>query len=207
MRWFLVRRIILAIGSLLAVSILVFAATVALPGGTARAILGPTATPARIAALNARLHLNRPLVSQYVDWLSGVVTGNFGRSMANGQPVLSFLRSSLLNSTILVLLATAVSVPASLILGMVSARRPGRLADTIITLCATASASLPEFVIGVLLLALFAVNVLHVLPSSAVTNSGAPWMHPNVMVLPVLTLVLVVSPYITRNVRESIIAV
>jgi len=203
---FLARRVVLAAGSLLVVSVLVFAATVALPGGAARAILGPTATPARIAALDAALHLNRPLVWQYLDWLGGFVTGRFGRSLANGEPVVSYLGSSMVNSGVLVLLATVVSVPMSVVLGVMSARRPGGFADTVIMLGATVAASLPEFVIGVLLIALFATSVFHVLPSSAVTSGGAPWSEPAIMVLPVATLVFVVSPYISRNVREAVIA-
>lgn len=201
------RRSLLAIASLLAVSVLVFAATVALPGGAARAILGPTATAARIAALNAALHLNRPLLQQYLDWLGNFGTGNFGHSLANGQSVLSYLGPSLGNSAMLVLFATLVSVPLSILLGMVSARRPGGPADTTITFFATASAALPEFVIGILLISLFATNVFHIFPPSALTSGGAPWVHPTIMILPVATLTFVVTPYISRNVRESVLAV
>src|SRR5664279_1663586 len=88
---FLLRRVLLGLLILLLVSIVVFAATQALPGNAARAILGRNATPERLAALTRQLHLNQSAVSQYFHWLGGVLTGNFGTSAATEQPVSSLI--------------------------------------------------------------------------------------------------------------------
>ncbi|HXR67561.1 MAG TPA: ABC transporter permease, partial [Dermatophilaceae bacterium] len=84
---FLLRRVILGLLTLLLVSVVVFAATQALPGNAARAILGRDATPARLQALTEQLHLNRSVFSQYFSWLGGVIHGNFGTSAATQAPV------------------------------------------------------------------------------------------------------------------------
>ena len=82
-----IKRSLIGILTLLLVSILVFAATQTLPGNAASAVLLNTATPARLHALEQQLGLNRPAIEQYWTWLTGVLHGNFGKSLANGQPV------------------------------------------------------------------------------------------------------------------------
>jgi peptide/nickel transport system permease protein len=86
-------RIALGLVTIFAVSIVIFAATQALPGNAAYAVLGHTATPQRLHALEAQLHLNRPLVSQYGSWIGGVLHGDFGTSLANGESVSSVIPS------------------------------------------------------------------------------------------------------------------
>ena len=120
---FLIRRILLGLLTLLLVSIVVFAATQALPGNAARAILGRTATPARLAALTAQLHLNEPVVSQYLHWLGGVVHGDFGTSAATQQPVTQLLGDRLKNSAFLVLVSALLALPISIFLGVLMAVR------------------------------------------------------------------------------------
>jgi peptide/nickel transport system permease protein len=208
MRRYVLRRVVLALGSLFAVSVLVFLATVALPGGAARAILGPTATPARVAALTRSLHLNRPLFVQYGDWLAGLMTGHFGHSLANGRPVLSYLGPSLKDSFVLATSAIVISVPIAVLVGITAARKARGVWAWGTTLGATFAAALPEFVIGILLIAVLATDVWHILPaSSVVVGTGPPYHDVTTMILPVATLGLVVSPYIARNIQEAILAV
>src|SRR5436305_6459405 len=92
---FVLRRLLLGLLTLLLVSIVVFAATQALPGNAARAILGRNATPARLAALTQQLHLNQSVVAQYFHWLGGILTGNLGTSAATEQPVSQLLSGRL----------------------------------------------------------------------------------------------------------------
>ena len=100
---FLVRRVLLGLLTLFLVSIVVFAATQALPGNAARAILGRTATPARLAALTAQLHLNESGWSRSTwHWLGGIVHGDFGTSAATQQPVTQLISAPLMNSAFLV---------------------------------------------------------------------------------------------------------
>ena len=89
--WWIARRLLLGVAVLLAVSIIIFAATQALPGDAARAILGPTATPARVAVLRHQLGLDRPLINQYWSWLTGALHFDFGQSLAARQPVSSVI--------------------------------------------------------------------------------------------------------------------
>src|SRR5947209_2946041 len=116
---FLVRRILFGLLTLLLVSIVVFAATQALPGNAARAILGRNATPERLAALTQQLHLNQSVVAQYLHWLGGVLTGNLGTSAATEQPVTTLLSGRLANSVFLVFVAAIVALPLSIFLGVV----------------------------------------------------------------------------------------
>ena len=87
---------------LVLVSVVVFAATQALPGDPARAILGRTATPASLKALRDQLHLNRPVLQQYTSWVTGLLHGDLGTSLAAREPVATYLHDRLINSAFLV---------------------------------------------------------------------------------------------------------
>jgi peptide/nickel transport system permease protein len=203
----LVRRLGLAALTLWLVSILVFLATAAL-GDPVRAILGKdfTADKARAAQLNALLHADQPLVERYLRWLGGLFTGDLGTSLASQQPVSRLIGSNVVNTLVLVLVAAVVMIPVAFGIAMISANlRRGR-GDSIIQTVLLTLAGLPEFVIGILLVAIFSTTVFHWLP--AVTSlSGHPWDQPDSMVLPVLTLVLAVAPYVSRIVRSTLLEV
>jgi peptide/nickel transport system permease protein len=205
---FLVRRIALGLLTLLLVSIVVFAATQALPGDAARAILGRDATPQRLAALRAQLHLNQSVVQQYLHWLGGILTGNLGTSAANEQPVSQLLSGRIGNSAFLVLVSALVAIPLSIGLGVWMAMRRDRLADHVGSTVSLVLAALPEFVIGIALVLIFATNVFHALPAVSLIPPGDhAWQHINVVILPAATLVLAVTPYISRIMRGSMIEV
>jgi peptide/nickel transport system permease protein len=205
---FLLRRILLGLLILLLVSIVVFAATQALPGNAARAILGRNATPERLAALTRQLHLNQSAISQYLHWLGGVITGNFGTSAATEQPVSSLLSARILNSAFLVLVSALVALPLSIGLGVWMAVKRDKPTDHILSLTTLSLAALPEFVIGIGLIVLFATNVFHAFPAVSIIPPGEhAWNVPNVVVLPAATLVLAVTPYISRIMRGSMVEV
>jgi peptide/nickel transport system permease protein len=205
---FLARRIALGVVTLFLVSVVVFAATQALPGNAAQAILGKTATPARVAALEAQLHLNRPLVEQYTHWLGDVVTGNFGISAATQQPVAQLISGRIANSAFLVLVAAVVAIPLSIALGVWMAVRRDRAFDHAMSMFSLVLAALPEFVIGIVLVLLLATSVFHVLPAVSLLPPGEhAWNQFNVVIMPAATLVLAVTPYISRIMRGSMIEV
>jgi peptide/nickel transport system permease protein len=205
---FLLRRVLLGLLILLLVSIVVFAATQALPGNAARAILGRNATPERLAALTRQLHLNESSISQYFHWLGGVITGNFGTSAATEQPVSSLLSSRILNSAFLVLVAALVALPLSIALGVWMAVKRDKPTDHILSIATLSLAALPEFVIGIGLIVLFATNVSHLFPAVSLIPPGEhAWNVPKVVVLPAATLVLAVTPYISRIMRGSMVEV
>ena len=206
---FILRRLLLGLLTLFLVSLVVFAATQALPSDPARAILGRTATPDSLKALRKQLNLNRPVVSQYTHWLGGIFTGDLGNSLAaRGEPVTKVLGKRLENSAVLVLLAAVISIPLSILLGVISARRRDGPLDHSMSLILLALAALPEFVVGIALVLLFATRVFHVLPAvSLIPPDSSPWQNPKELVLPTVTLVLAVSPYVARIMRASMVEV
>jgi peptide/nickel transport system permease protein len=206
---FVLRRVLLGLLTLLLVSVIVFAATQALPSDPARAILGRTATPESLAALRRQLNLNHPVVSQYTHWLKGVFRGDLGKSLAaRGEPVTAVLGKRLQNSAFLVLLAALFSIPLSILIGVISARRRDGPLDHTLSLTMLAFAALPEFVVGIALVVLFGTTVFHWLPAvSLIPPQDAPWNHLKELILPTLTLVLAVSPYVARIMRASMVEV
>lgn len=205
----LLRRLGLAALTLWLVSILVFVATAAL-GDPVRAILGKeyAASPDRVAQLEEQLNLNDPLISRYFDWLTGFLTGDLGTSIANQLPVAGQIGATITNSLVLVLLAAVVMIPVAFGIAMISANYRRRRPDTVIQTILLAMAGLPEFVIGILLVAFFSTTVFNFLPAvTLVAPGGAPWDEPKSMILPVATLVLAVAPYVSRIVRSTLLEV
>jgi peptide/nickel transport system permease protein len=205
---FILRRLLLGIVVLIAVSVLVFLATQALPGDPARAILGRSATPDSLAALRRQLHLNQPVLIQYWTWVTGLLHGNFGSSLAAQEPVSTLLAPKLVNSAVLVALAAVLSIPLAIAIGAWAAFRRERVFDTASSILLLLLAALPEFVVALVLVILFATTVFHVLPAiSTVPPGSKPWNNWVALVLPTLTLVLAVAPYVARIMRASMIEV
>jgi peptide/nickel transport system permease protein len=205
---FILRRLLMGALVLILVSIVIFLATQALPGDTARAILGRTATPASLAALREQLHLNRPVIVQYLTWAGGLLHGDAGNSMAAQEPVTKLISDRIVNSAFLVLCAGLISIPLSILLGAYAALWRDKAFDVITSLSTLVLAALPEFVVGVTLVVLFATTVTHVLPAvSIIPPGGKPWEQPVAVILPVLTLVIAVTPYVARIMRASMIEV
>ena len=188
------------------IAVLVFLATEVLPGNAARAALGRSATPAALHALEHRLGLDRSLVAQFWSWLSGILTGHLGASLANGQPVWAFVWPRLINSLVLVAVTGFIGSVVGILLGAAAAlRRDGRF-DQVSSVIALAVTSLPEFVIAIALVILLATTVAHVLPAIALIPPGTyAWQEPKQLILPVVTLALVIIPYIMRMTRAAMI--
>jgi peptide/nickel transport system permease protein len=205
----LARRLGLAVLTLWLVSVLVFLATAAL-GDPIRAILGRdyNANPGRVAELEDLLNADQPIVSRYFDWLGGLLTGDPGTSLANGRPVGDLISHSVVNSAMLVFLSAVVMIPLAFAIAMISVHYRRKRPDTVIQTILLAMAGLPEFVIGVLLIALLATSVFKIFPAVTISSpTGHPWDNWDSMVLPTLTLVLWVAPYVSRIVRASLLEV
>lgn len=205
---FVVRRLLLGLVTLWITSVIIFAATQALPGDAARSILGRSATPESLAELRRQLGLDKPVLTQYWEWISGVFTGDLGTSLANSLPVTEILGERLLYSVFLMVIAALISVPLGVFLGAVSARRRDSTFDQVTSVVTLGLAALPEFVVGITLAVIFSTTVLHVLPSVIVTEPGvAPWHYPKELVLPAATLVIAVVPYTARIMRASTVEI
>jgi peptide/nickel transport system permease protein len=204
---FVVRRLLFGVLTLFIVSVVIFVLTQALED-PARAILGRQATPESMLAKQQELGLDKPLITQYWDWLSGLLTGDPGVSFTNGQPVMDVVGDRIWNSLFLMAVAAALSIPISIAIGAYAAARRDRAFDSATSGATLLLASLPEFVVGLVLVVLFATNVWHLLPGVTRIRPGeAPWSDPKGLVLPILTLVLVVVPYVSRVMRASMIEV
>jgi peptide/nickel transport system permease protein len=205
---FVVRRILLGLLTLFVASLVIFAATQALPSDPARAILGRSATPESVAELRAQLGLNKPVVEQYTDWVAGVLQGDLGNSLAAGVPVTEILGQRIVNSGFLMLIAALVSVPLGIFIGAVTARRRDGPLDHTVSILTLAVAALPEFVVAIALVILFATTVFQVLPGVTLIDPGiGPWNYPKELVLPALTLIIAVTPYMARIMRASMVEI
>lgn len=201
------RRLGLAVVTLWLVSVIVFVATSAL-GDPVRAILGRDyeVSPERVEAIRQTLHLDKSLPERYFIWLGDLLRGDPGMSIANGLPVTELIGEQVVNSAVLVLLVAIVMVPLSVGLAMLAARARGGPLDNAVQVVTLALAGVPEFVTGILLVALFSTSVFKWLPAVTVLPvGGRPWDAPLGMILPVATLVIAVTPYLTRILRSNMI--
>jgi peptide/nickel transport system permease protein len=206
---FIVRRLLLGVLVLFMVSVVVFAATQALPGDPALAILGRSATPQSLAALRRQLHLDQPVLSQYWSWIAGLLHGNLGKSLAAQEPVTTLLGPKLVNSGVLVLISAVVSIPLSIAIGSWAALKREKIFDQTSSSLLLVLAALPEFVVAVVLVILFATTVFRgFLPAiSSIPPGSRPWNNWVALVLPTITLVIAVAPYVARIMRASMIEV
>jgi len=205
---FIVRRLLLGVVTLFVVSVIIFAATQALPGDAARSILGRGATPEALENLREQLGLNEPAFQQYLDWIGGFLTGDLGTSLAANIPVTELLGDRILYSAFLMLVAAFISVPLGILIGAVSARRRDSAFDHTMSMTTLGLAALPEFVVGLTLVVLFSTTVFQWLPGVVVTEPGvAPWHYPKELILPTATLVIAVVPYTARIMRASMVEI
>ena len=202
------RRAAVGVFTLLVVSVLVFAATEVLPGNAANAVLGRTAeaNPVALHRLEAALHLNRGLADQYWIWFSGLFTGHLGHSLVNGQPVWGYVQPRLINSAVLMLVTGVIGTVLGVALGALAALRKDGWFDHVTSVAALAVTSLPEFVVAIGLVILFSTVVTHLLPAVSLLPPGTyAWDAPQLLILPVATLVIVIVPYIQRMMRAAMI--
>ncbi|MAX46604.1 MAG: ABC transporter permease [Rhodospirillaceae bacterium] len=202
----LVNRIGLGLLSLLIVSIVIFSAVSMLPGDFASAILGQTATPEAVTALQHKLGLDLPWPQRYVVWLMDAVRGDLGDSFS-GRPVIDVIGPRLYNTLLLAASTAIFAVPLAVGLGIVCARFRGRFIDKFFSTSSLAAISVPEFFLAYILMMLLSVN-LHLLPSMSSIRMGMSLGEQMIrMVLPILTLMLVVLAHMIRNTRAAILGV
>ncbi len=198
-------RVLTGVAVLLVVSFIVFWATSILPGDVVSTILGPRATADAIATLRDQLGLDKPVLVQYLDWLGGVLRGDFGQSIALHVPVADFFAPRVVSTAMLVLIATAITIPIAVTIGALAATRPRSWFDAATNIGSTALGAIPDFVIGLLLVLVFATGLMHLVPAVAISSPGwAVFDQPAALVLPVATLVLAMSPYLVRVTRTAV---
>ena len=201
------QRIALGLLLLLAVSVLIFAATQILPGDVAQSILGQSATPETLANLREELGLNQPPVTRYINWLTGILHGDLGTALTNGQDIASSMGKRLGNTLFLAACAAVIAVPLAIILGLVAVRYRNRWPDKAISTVTLATISVPEFLVGYIAVYFLSVQ-FRLLPSLAAVNDGMTLGERlYAMSLPILVLVLAVLGHMMRMTRAAILNV
>lgn len=204
---YLARRLIYLIVQVVLVATLVFLLLRLVPGDPARAILGETASEDQVAAVRHTLGLDRPILDQYASWMGRVARGNLGKSIISGRPVMQDVRDRLGNTLELILISTLVSLLFGMPLGILAALRANRGPDYALSGVAMLGLSLPNFVIGTVLLLIFAL-MLRWLPQSQFVSWQQNWVqHIKLLILPVVTLSASTGAVVMRMTRSSMLEV
>lgn len=199
------KRLGLGLAALLVVSVLIFGAVEFLPGDVAQAVLGQGATEENVAAMRLQLGLDRPAPARYVEWLSGVLTGDFGLSLITGAPVAETIGPRFVNTLLLALFAAVIAVPLAIVLGILAALFRNSVFDRVANVGTLISISSPEFFLGYVLILYLAVNTGY-FHSIATLDDDMVWTEKiHRMFLPALTMVLVVVAHMMRMTRAAII--
>ncbi len=202
-----VQRLTLGILLLFAASILIFAGTTMLPGDVAQQILGQGATPVSLANLREELGLNVPPVQRYFNWLGGVLQGDLGTALTNGRDIADSIGGRLKNTMFLAFWAAVISVPLAIFLGLLAVRYKDRWPDKLISGVTLTTISIPEFMIGYILVYWFAIK-LRWFPSVAIVNDSMSLGEKlNAIAIPVMVLTLVVLAHMMRMTRAAILNV
>jgi peptide/nickel transport system permease protein len=201
----ILQRIGLGLITLFVVSVIVFFAVELLPGDLAQQVLGQSATPETVAAFRKELGLDQPAFTRYFSWLGGVLTGDFGKSLASGREISELLGARLGNTLLLAAFAAVIAVPLAIVLGLAAAIYRNSLFDRVINIVTLSSISVPEFFVAYILLLVFAVNA-GVFPSlSNITPDAGFYERIDKMFLPALALTFVVVAHMMRMTRASIV--
>ena len=201
------QRIALGLVLLWAASVLIFVGTQILPGDVAQSILGQSATPVSLANLREELGLNEPPLTRYLNWAGGVLQGDLGTALTNKKDIAEAMGKRLGNTLFLAFWAAVISVPLAVTLGLIAVRYLGRWPDKLISTVTLATVSVPEFLLGYILVYLLSVK-FRLLPSLATINDGMSFGDKLYAIsLPVLVLVLVVLGHMMRMTRAAILNV
>ncbi len=201
------QRLALGILLLFAASILIFAGTQMLPGDVAQSILGQAATEQALANMRAEMGLDRPIVVRYFDWLFSALQGDFGRALSNQADIATSIARRLGNTLFLAGVAAAIAVPLSILLGLVAVLYRERWPDKLISGVTLASISVPEFLLGYILMYFVGVQ-LGWFPTVASISRGMSFFEKlNAVALPAMVLTMVVTAHMMRMTRAAILNV
>lgn len=198
------QRLLLGVLTLFIISVVIFGATELLPGDLARELLGQSATEETLAALREQLGLNDPAPVRYWNWLTGLLQGDFGVSMATKKPISELVGTRLGNTLFLAIYAAALAVPISMALGVLAALWRNSIFDRASNALALTAISFPEFFVAYILILWLAQS--GIFPSMVRISGGTTTLNLLYMAfLPALTLTLVVTAHMMRMTRAAII--
>lgn len=191
--------------TILFTSLIVFAITQYLPGDIARVILGREAGEAQLEALRAKLGLDDPLPVQYLRWLGGFLSGDWGISFSTNTPIRPLVLGRFRNSMMLAALTLLIAVPLSIGLGVAAGLKENKTMDNVISISSLSVVGLPEFVTGLVLIQVFTFR-LRLLPANSSIPPGTSFFEAlPMLILPALTATLVLLAYVTRLTRAGVV--
>ena len=204
---FVARRVLAVVPVLFVVAVIVFAILRTVPGDPAAVIAGDSATPEQVAALREKLGLEKPVVTQFVIWLGGVLRGDLGESYFFRKPVAELIAQRLEPTLALGLAALSIAVSVAVPLGVVAAFRQGTWIDRAVMGLSVAGFSMPVFVLGYLLVWIFSVQLewLPVQGYARIADGVGPFLE--LLLLPAVTLALVYVALVARITRTSVLEV
>ena len=207
MFFLIIRRIVLALVTLLFISIIIFLGVEALPGDAATAYLGQSATPESLKALREEFGLNAPAYQRYYNWLGGILKGDLGNSMSRRKPVSEIIGNQFRNTVVLAMAASIVGIPLAIVLGVFTGLTRDKWPDILVSLMAILGMTVPGFVTATVLIYVFSLR-LEWFPAIAMVPTDAPVSEilPNI-VLPIITLTFIMVAHILRLVRTNMIDV
>jgi len=200
-------RVVFAIVTLWVVSMVIFWSVELLPGDPAKLILGREATSEAVTALRARLRLNDPPLERYGRWLAGFARGDWGESLAARRPVSGYVLPRVRNTIMLTVLALALYIVFSITIGTLCALFRDRIIDTVLSAFTLLGISMPEFVVGILLILVLAVLIPLFPPLALMDRVHTVPELLYTLCLPALTLALVMTAYAARMIRSNLIEV
>lgn len=203
----LAARILLSLLTLLLVSVIIFGIIEVLPGDVATRILGRDATPEAIATLREKLNLDDPAITRYFNWLTGMVQGDFGNALTSSRPISEILAPRLYNTLLLSIYAFLIYIPLSLIPALIQASRRDREIDHAISVVNLVFLSIPDFLLGTLLLVLFSVALPFLPAVSRVDGDSSAIQYLRAMTLPAITLAIAMAIAAVRMLRDNLIEV
>lgn len=199
------QRLALGLLTLFVVSIIISIGVELLPGDLAEAILGQGATPETVAAFRREVGLDVPAHIRYFNWLTGILHGDFGTSLATKREISELIGVRFKNTLFLAALAAAISVPLAVTLGVLAALYRNSLYDRLVNLVTLTAISSPEFFLAYILILFLAVKVSIFPGISNVSPDLGFWEHVYRIILPALVLTLVVVAHMMRMTRAAII--
>jgi peptide/nickel transport system permease protein len=206
---YIVRRLLYSIPIAFGVSVVCFSLVYLAPGDPLQTILPSDASAETIAMVKAAYGFDQPIPIQFLKWLGHVLTGDFGQSIATRRPVLLEVGGAMSNTVILVMFAVPLSFSLGYVMGAIAGCFPGRVLDRVITGTAVMGVSVPNYWLGIVLVIIFAVEMM-ALPATGMGPNGSAafsifrWADARFLVLPVITLSMVPIGIIARTTRAAV---
>jgi len=209
MTYYILRRILYAIPIAFGVSVVCFSLVYIAPGDPLQTVLPPDATAETVAIVKHAYGFDKPLPVQFVVWLGRVVTGDFGVSIATRRPVFLEVTDALANTSMLAMFAAPIAFFTGYAMGVIAGCFPGRWLDRLVTGAAVTGVSLPNYWLGIVLIIVFAVELM-LLPATGMGPNGSTgfrileWSSAKFLVLPVVTLAMIPIGILSRTTRAAV---